>query len=316
MSATLTLPTTPAPALPQRVESPSLVISGAWLKIARVQDELWLPPPAIEDPEAVIGGLRASRFCADLFTFTQAVPDTERRYRYAFDWENWAVAPTSNFDAWWEALPQESRKNTRKAEKRGITVGPVAFDDTLVHGIKALYDETPVRQGRRFWHYGKDLATVARENGTYLDRSDFIGAYLEGQLIGFIKMVRVGDAARIMQILARTDHQEKHPMNALLTAAVKVCAAKGIPHLIYGQYVYGQKQTSSVTEFKRRNGFKPLLTPRYYVPLTAKGRIALATRLHRPVSELIPERMLNLLLNARRAAYGRLRRKENGPRAK
>ena len=36
-------------------------------------------------------------------------------------------------------------------------------------------------QGRKFWHYGKDLNTVKRENGTYLDRCEILGAYYSGQ---------------------------------------------------------------------------------------------------------------------------------------
>ncbi len=294
---------------------PVLTINGSWLKMARIQDELWLEPPAIKDPDAVARQLRESPFTADIFTFAQPVPETERKYRHAFEWENWAVAATSDFEAWWSSLPHESRKNVRKAEKRGITIGPVAFDDELVRGIKALYDETPIRQGRRFWHYGKDLETVRRENSTYLHRSDFIAARLDGELVGFIKMVRVGEAARIMQILSKSTHQDKHPTNALLAAAIRQCAQAHIPHLIYGQYIYGQKRSSSVTEFKRRNGFEPILTPRYYVPLTRKGRFALATRLHRPVTQFVPEPVLNLLLSARSfALQARLRRNADASR--
>ena len=44
----------------------------------------------------------------------------------------------------------------------------VPFDDALVRGISRIYDETPTRQGRRFWHYGKDLdAAKARLTETF-----------------------------------------------------------------------------------------------------------------------------------------------------
>ena len=83
------------------------------------------------------------------------------------------------------------------------------LDDDFAAGIKAIYDATPVRQGRQFWHYGKDIDTVKRENGSYLDRSEFLGAYYSGQLVGFMKLVYVGDAARSMQILCLNAHQDK-----------------------------------------------------------------------------------------------------------
>ena len=35
--------------------------------------------------------------------------------------------------------------------------GRVPFTDDFVHGIMDIYDETPVRQGRSFWHYKKSF---------------------------------------------------------------------------------------------------------------------------------------------------------------
>ena len=35
----------------------------------------------------------------------------------------------------------------RRAEKRGVVVREVPFDDDLVRGIVEIYDETPIRQG-------------------------------------------------------------------------------------------------------------------------------------------------------------------------
>ena len=100
-----------------------------------------------------------------------------------------------------EKLPQETRKNVRRASKRGVSVRVVQFDDTSYKVFKDIYDESPVRQGTRFWHYGKNLATMKMENETYLERSEFIGAYHNHELIGFMKFVYVDRAAIIMQIL-------------------------------------------------------------------------------------------------------------------
>lgn len=296
-------------------EGRRIVSSGGWLRIASIFDEVWLDVPALSNPFAAVEAVQGSGLAADLFTFAQALPRTAVEYPdLHLDFDNLAVGPTANFKAWWEALPQESRKNCRKAQKRGITVRPFQLDAETAAGIKAIYDETPVRQGRRFPHYGKDLATVRAENASYAERARFIGAFLEGRLIGFIKMVYCGRTARIMQIIARNDQYEKHPTNALLAAAMEQCAKEAIDHLIYGQYVYGKKRNSSVTEFKRRNGFVEVLLPRYYIPLTPKGRLALATGLHRGVAANLPEPVTKFLLDSRAFVYDKLGPKFQGGR--
>jgi hypothetical protein len=181
----------------------------------------------------------------------------------------------------------------------------VQFDDGLVEGIKRIYDETPIRQGRRFWHYQKDLETVKRENSSYLDRCDFLGAYFEGELIGFVKMVYVGQVARIMQILSMNAHFDKRPPNALLAKCVELCCEKGMKYFVYGKYVYGNKRNSPITEFKRRTGFEEVRFRRYYVPLTVWGRVALKLRLHHGLQGLLPERVTESLLKIRSRLYAK-----------
>lgn len=278
---------------------------GRWLKIAQIHDEIWQEGAFLENPRTFLSALRQSGLKADIFTFAQSLPDKEPKHAFHLEWDNLAVAPTSDFKAWWESLPQESRKNVRRAERRGVLVKLVELDDELVAGIKKIYDETPIRQGRRFWHYGKELSTIKKENSSYLDRSQFIGAYFQDELIGFIKIVFVGTTARIMQILSRNDHFDKRPTNALLARAAEVCNQRGIQHFIYGQYIYGKKANSQITEFKRRTGFEQVLVPRYYIPLTWKGRLALATKMHRGVKNLLPEKITETLSRLRLKIYER-----------
>ena len=129
------------------------------------------------------------------------------------------------------------------------------FNDDLVKGRPQIYNSILVRNGRLFWHYGEDLDRVRQDLATYLDRSDFIGAYLGEELIGFLKMVYVDDTATIFHIISMDEHYDKRPQNALIAKAAKVCEQKGISHLIYGKFIYGNKRRSSLVEFKRRNGF-------------------------------------------------------------
>jgi hypothetical protein len=282
-----------------RIDGREVIAVGRWLRVAMLNDEEWLEGELVADPPQFVKALHASGLDADIFAFPgpiDAAPVVIEGRR-AFD--NAAVIRTDDYKAWWEGLPQEARKNTRRAAKKGIEIRPAAFDDDFATGIKAIYDETPIRQGRKFWHYGKDLETVKRENATYLDRSEFFGAYYSGLLVGFMKLVYVDHAARIMQILCLNAHQDKRPMIALIARAAEICHRKGLKYLIYGKFTYGRKTDSSIAEFKRRLGFEQKDFPRYYIPLSWRGRIALKLGVQTGWLGLLPPALINQLLNIR-----------------
>ena len=282
----------------------TVIATGKWLKIASIRSEDWLECEAVADPESFITRLKEASLKADILTFAQRLPDTQPKFNYPIEWENVAAIPTASFADWWERrLPQESRKNVRRAAKRGVLVRLAEFDDKLVSGISGIYNETPVRQGRPFWHYGKDVAAVKKENSSFLERSDFIGAYYQDQLVGFIKLVYMGKLASVLQIISMNSHYDKRPANALIAKAVELSEQKGMAYLIYGKFVYGRNHRSPLTEFKRRNGFEKILLPRYYVPLTTRGRIALRLRLHQGVKERLPEPLILFLINLRARIY-------------
>ena len=282
-----------------QIDGGTIVVTGKWLKIASVRDEELIEGEIVRDPQRFISELKTSAARADILTFPQTGYDPTPKYHYPFEWDNVAAACTTSFKDWWEKLPQEARKNARRAAKRGVSVRAAKFDDDFVKAIKSIYDETPVRQGMRFWHFGKDFETVKTENGTYLERSEFIGAYLDAELIGFLKFVYVDRTAKIMQILSKTQHYDKRPMNALIAKAVEVCHEKGMSYLVYSKFTFGNKKTSPLTEFKRRNGFVQMNFVRYYVPLTLKGKIALKLKLHRGLIGILPSGLIDLLLRLR-----------------
>src|SRR6185436_9748259 len=191
---------------------------------------------------------------------------------------NLAAVPISTFEHWWKhQINGKTRNMIRRAESKGITVREVPFDDALVHGIKAIYDESPVRQGRSFWHYMKDVESVRRENVTFRDRSVFLGAFLDGSMIGFAKLVGDGQGrqAALMQILSMIRHRDKAPTNALVAESVRACAERGTGYLVYSHFAYGRKDRDGLSDFKQHNGFQRIDLPRYYVPFTALGRLAL-----------------------------------------
>lgn len=260
----------------------------------------------LDDPEAMIAQLRSSNTRADLFTFLQRLPDTTAKYPYPFEWDNMAVLPISTFENWWtQQIGFKARNKAKQAEKKGVLIREVPFDDALVRGIWEIYNETPVRQERRFPHYGKGLDAVRDMSATFLESSIFIGAYDEGRLLGFVKLVvdDSGTQAGLMHILSRLDCRDKAPTNALVAHAVRACADRRIPHLVYSQFAYGKKTQSSLGDFKERNGFGRVDIPRYYVPLTGWGALAFSMGLHHKLTDRLPESVAAKLRDWRRAWY-------------
>ena len=283
----------------------SILVQGRVIRIARLEADGF---EFLEDPDAALIDLRQLERRIDLFTFIQKLPDTSPKYGYPMEWDNVAALPVSTFDHWWtRQINDKTRNMVRRAEKKGVAVREVPLDDVLVQGISAIYNESPIRQGKPFWHYGKDLETVRKENGTFLDRSVFIGAFLGESLIGFAKLVsdEVRGQVGLMQIISMIQHRDKASANALIAQAVRSCAERRIPYLVYAKFSYGKKQRDSLSDFKRYNGFQRIELPRYYIPLTLAGQAALRLGLHRGLVDHIPESVLARLREIRSLWYNR-----------
>lgn len=287
------------------IDGKTVVRTGRWLKTALVRDEELIEGDTVTDPESFLAQLRKSGLQADLFTFAQRVPDGTPKYTYHIEWENAAAVPVTTYANWLKEQCEYSiRKGVNRAAKLGVVTKVVEFDDQLLDAICRIYNESPVRQGKLFWHYGKDRESVKRAMATYLDRSIFIGAYFQEEMIGFIKMTWVGRTGTVTQIISMRKHFDKKPNNSLLAKGVELCEQKGKSHFIYGSFVYFDPN-SSLTEFKRRSGFEPYPLPRYYIPLTRKGRIALKLGLHRGIMGNTPKPLLSLFLRVRKLWFER-----------
>lgn len=290
-----------------RLHGHAIVTHGRWLKIAAVHDEEWLESP-LNDPYAIIAVLRdlpaAER--PDIFTFAQRAPESAPRYDFPMEWESLAVASFRSFDEWWNEVPRETRKNIRRAEKRGVTIATHAFDEDLIRGIATIQNECPVRQGRRYQHFGKTPEQVRRDHRSFLERSDFVTAHFEGQMIGVLKLVYCGEVASILQLNSLMAHYDKRPANALLSKAVELCAARDIRQLVYGKFNHGNKRDSGLREFKVRHAFHNLLVPRYYVPLTVLGKASVRMKLYRNLHHILPGWMIQAGLDLRTRYYQRL----------
>jgi len=288
-----------------RVCDNEIRVSGGLVKIARLDLDMY---HFLSDPMAMIEALRASEERVDLFTFTQTVVDNKPKFSYPMEWENLAVLPITTFDEWWDKqIGFKARNKAKQAEKKGVVLREVPFGGDLVGGIWQIYNETPVRQGRRYPHFGKDLETVYREAATYLEYSTFIGAFIGDELIGFIKMVadEAGVQAGLMNIVSKISHRDKAPTNALMAQAVRSAAARGIKNIVYSHYAYGKRERDNLTDFKERNAFVRVDLPRYYVPLTALGRMALGLGLHHRFVDRLPQDFGEKLRELRSKWYNR-----------
>jgi hypothetical protein len=290
------------------VDGKTIAVRGSWLKTAIVRSEEWLETE-VENPDRCITELkrqRPNRERADLFTFTQKLPATQPKYQYPMELESVAAIHLVSFKEWWESLPQATRKNVRRAEKRGVVVTVREFDDDLIRELAELNNESPVRQGVRNVQYGKPLDQIKKDYSSFLERSALICAYVGSELVGFLKVVYRGEVASILNLLPKVRHEDKRPANAMLAKAVELCAAKGVSYVTYGLFNYGNKHDSPLREFKIRNGFCEILVPRFYVPLTTWGAFCMKLKLHRGPLGILPGGVITLGIAAR-AKWNQLR---------
>ena len=275
------------------------------LRIARVRGEEMLENE-LSNPELYIEKLkeaRSHRVRADIFTFPQKLPATQPKYQYPMELESVAAIHLATFKEWWEGLPQETRKNVRRSAKRGVVVKVREFDEELIQGIRGVNDDSPVRQGLQNAYYGKSFDETKKLYGEYVGRCDFVCAYLGEELIGFLHLVYRGDVASILNLTSKPSHFDKRPANSLLSSAVQLCEDKGISYIPYGLYNYGNKKDSPLREFKIRCGFEEFLVPRFYVPLTLRGKLSVKAKLHRGLIGLLPTALIAPGLRARSMWY-------------
>ena len=267
---------------PAVIDGKEISVSGHFPKTARINGEYY---EFVEDPECFIQKLRALQTGAGMFTFVQEIGDQQVRFPFHHEPDSLAVLPISTYEHWWKKqINDKTRNMIRKAQKGGVELRVCSLDDAFVRAIMKIYNEFPLRQGKPFKHYGKDFYTIKKDHATFLERSDFIGAFQGEEMIGFIKLVHGRQASSLMQIISKIAWRNKAATNALIAKAVDICAGRGIPYLHYG--IWSRR---GIGEFKKHHGFMQHDIPRYYVPLNLHGRLALKLSLHRELASYLPE---------------------------
>src|SRR5579863_537500 len=113
------------------VNCDQLTTRGKWLKIARIRGEE-MREEELENPEVYLSALKDDKegvLKADIFSFAQKPPASHPKYSYPMEWESTAAICLVSAKQWWEGLPQESRKNVRRSQKRGVVIRVEEFGD-------------------------------------------------------------------------------------------------------------------------------------------------------------------------------------------
>ncbi len=281
-----------------RAENKAFIISGRFIKTAGLKNG-WQED--IDDPDRVIRELKASPAKIDLLRFWQRIPEREPKYGYYHEWRDVAAIPVADYKYWFEKqISRKARNKVRKTQKFGVVIKQAELTDELVCGIMEIFNQSRVRRGKHFWHYGKSFETVKKEMSLDVNDSIFISAHYGKELIGFSKLLFADRYALLTVVLDKINHRDKAPMNGMIAKAVAICAERKVPHVVY--YMW---RRAGHGDFQESNGFEKIPIPEYFVPLTFKGAIALRLGLHRGVKGLVPERLMRWLLALRARWYAR-----------
>ena len=275
-----------------------ITVKGRFFRVAKLRHE-WCD--FLENPLRAVEQIREAPKFADLFTFVEDVYDKKPCYSFHKEATSASVLPVTNYEGWLNGLDFRVRNKIRKAYKNGVEFRDIYLDADLVRGVEAIYNESPIRQGRRFWHYGKSAATINEELSPFLDRSFFVGAYYQNELVGFMKLFRGENTLRTVQIISKLAHRDKAIQDALIARAVQICAEEGVRHLQYGSWSRG-----SLGAFKVKRGFVKVDHPRYYIPITRRGKLLLRLHLHHGLKDRLPERWI-ASLTALRTSWNNFR---------
>jgi len=202
--------------------------------------------------------------------------------------DNVALLYLKSYDEWWKSICKKTRNVIRKAGREGIRTSIAEPDEKLAEGIWRIYNETPIRQERSFLLFGTDLQEVktslnSEQNCTY------VGAYLQDELAGFMRLIHGDNIIIISQILSLKKLWNKAINNALIAKAIEVCASENVKWMLYGRM--GDFSNPSLDKFKQSNGFSRFQVTRYYVPITRKGKLAIKLGLYKEAKEMLPRSM-------------------------
>lgn len=276
------------------VDNIEIAVDGRLFRTARLRHEKF---EFVKDPLRMIEKFRQGRPIADLFTFVQENYDEHSYPEFIKELDGESYLSITTHEQWWKALDFKVRNKIRKAQKSGVELRPATLTDEFVKGVQGIYNESPLRQGRKFIHYGKSFAAIKNDLSSFPECTSFVGAYYQSELIGFMKLFEGKNVLRTVHIIAKLAHRDKPVMDALVSRAVEICEQKKLCYLNYGSWTGG-----GLGDFRIKHGFKRFDMTRYFVPLTFVGKLMLKLKLHRRLRDRLPEKFVDILLSFRKRA--------------
>jgi hypothetical protein len=205
--------------------------------------------------------------------------------------ETVGLLSTSSYEDWLRSIGKKARQDISRSERRGVLVREVRMDDNFLRDALAIYNETPVRQGRRYTGYGVTLDGLKKKFSDSKD-AEILGAYDETQLVGLLWMMLGDRVAQIGSFVHLVSKRDKLPTNALIAAAVKNCCERGIQFLVYPT-AFGLQP--GIDSFRLRMKFTPFAVPRRYVPLTRRGCASIRLHVHKPIQHVMPRTLARVV---------------------
>jgi hypothetical protein len=232
----------------------------------------------------------------DLFTFVQRTflqNAVDKKYPFRREIENTAILKITSYDDWWKnTIKKKERQSVKKAERSGVEVKETEVNAGFLRNVQKIYNETPFREGRRYSGYGQSIQALKRKFED-IRNSDILGAYLNGELIGLLWIIYGDRVAMFRSFVSLLKHRDKCPNNALIAEAVTRCAERHFHFLVYGNK-YGF--LPSLDRFREHQGFQKFPLPRYYIPLSTAGQLAINLGVHRKIEYFLPLIMERALL--------------------
>lgn len=229
-------------------------------------------------------GLRKKN--VDFFTFV------ERSWCYTIydcpykSWvrDNIALSTFDSYKDWIKKVTKITPNNpANRAQKRGVMLKVSEPNETLAKGIAQIYNETPIRQGRKYPFYGMSYEGVYK-SFKFDPNTLYITATFGEEIIGFIRLQLGDNLAMIDQGLSMEAHMDKGITRALMAKAVEISADNNQSFLMYGRI----GNHPSLDRFKRLNGFEKCEIRRFYIPISTRGKIAIKLGLHKELKDVMP----------------------------
>jgi hypothetical protein len=229
---------------------------------------------------------------ADILSYIHRYSTDHQALRY-YDYDNMAVLNVTTYDEWFKnTIDNKVRNAIRKAAKSGVQVINIIPDDNFWERVAGIFNETPNRRGRKYTHFGESMAEVKHNFSAFIepDKNAYFGAYHKDRLIGYIHITKTDSYWVVSSIQAYIKDFDKAPMNALMSSMISYCEDHNIRNV-----VYGRMRDDGLGAFKKSNGFVKVELPRYYIPLTFKGKIALKLGFHHGLRGLLPANVKSFL---------------------